>query len=210
VTFKLDDYVDVAERIRLFYERFPDGSLRSAEKPWPLEVDGKTFLIYHARAYRTPDDKQPADGWAWEPIPGPTPYTKDSELMNAETAAWGRAIIAAGIPSKKIASAEEVRNRSGNSGDGSSSEQSVASSPETDGGSPKKPELIKKLTDILAALSAANPQTDWKQEAKQVSVSFFQKETVAELTKPQLESLIAETEKWLVAANPPDDGIPFG
>ena len=31
--------------------------------------------------------------------------------MNAETSAWGRACIAAGIPSKKIASFEEVRNR---------------------------------------------------------------------------------------------------
>jgi hypothetical protein len=31
--------------------------------------------------------------------------------MNAETSAWGRAIIALGFPTKKIASAEEVRNR---------------------------------------------------------------------------------------------------
>lgn len=56
----------------------------------------------------------PGIGVAWEPFPGRTPYTKDSELMNAETGAWGRAIMAAlaADAKKGIASAQEVRNRS--------------------------------------------------------------------------------------------------
>lgn len=111
MAFKMDDYVDVAQRIADFYERFPDGSLRSGSDPTVLEVGGKFFIVYHAQAWRTPDDSCPSDGWAWEPIPGPTPYTKDSELMNAETSAWGRAIVALGFATKKIASAQEVRNR---------------------------------------------------------------------------------------------------
>jgi hypothetical protein len=48
---------------------------------------------------------------AWEPVPGRTPYTKGSELMVAETSAWGRSLAAIGIATNKsIASAEEVRS----------------------------------------------------------------------------------------------------
>src|SRR3990167_355413 len=116
MAFKMDDYVDVSQRIADFYERFPDGSLRSGSDLAVLEVGGKFFIVYHAQAFRTPDDPCPSDGWAWEPIPGPTPYTKDSELMNAETSAWGRAIVALGFATKKIASADEGRNRQSDSG----------------------------------------------------------------------------------------------
>jgi len=50
---------------------------------------------------------------ASEPVPGKTNFTRDSELMNAETSAWGRALIAVGAADAKrgIASANEVRNR---------------------------------------------------------------------------------------------------
>lgn len=45
-------------------------------------------------------------------MPGKTPYTKLSELQNAETSAWGRAIVAVlASESKSVASAEDVRNR---------------------------------------------------------------------------------------------------
>jgi hypothetical protein len=48
---------------------------------------------------------------AWEPVPGKTPYTRGSELMVAETSAWGRALAAIGIATNKsVASAEEVRS----------------------------------------------------------------------------------------------------
>lgn len=108
-----DDYVDVAERIRQFYEKYPDGRLVTGSPPQVQEAGGKPYIWYHAKAYRTPDDPLPGDGWAAEPVPGPTAFTRDSELMNAETAAWGRAIVALGFSTKHIASANEVRNRSG-------------------------------------------------------------------------------------------------
>lgn len=110
----LEDYVDVAERISLFYDRHPDGSLTRDGKPAVMEVGDKVFVAYTALAHRYPGDPHPGMGTAWEPFPGPTPFTRDSELMNAETAAWGRAIVAVGIgASKGIASTQEVRNRSG-------------------------------------------------------------------------------------------------
>lgn len=113
------DYVEVWERIIKFYEAYPDGRLTTGDTPLVVEADGKHYIVVHARAYRSPEDLLPGDGWAWEPVPGTTPFTKNSELMNAQTAAIGRAIVAVGLPaSRKIASAEEVRNRKAESNAG--------------------------------------------------------------------------------------------
>lgn len=109
----LSGYNDVSSRMREFFEKHPDGRLRPST-PWRVETIGdKAFIVYEAAAYRTADDPNPGIGTAWEPFPGRTPYTRDSELMNAETSAWGRAILAVGAADTKkgIASAEEVRNR---------------------------------------------------------------------------------------------------
>lgn len=103
-----DDYIEVAERIAQFYDKYPDGSLQGE---WEYtNRDGEQWLAYKAYAYRTPDDPRPGIGHAWEPIPGRTPFTKGSELMNGETSAWGRALAALGIAVRHgIASANEVR-----------------------------------------------------------------------------------------------------
>jgi hypothetical protein len=107
------DYIDVATRIVEFREKFPTGSLQQHDLKFVV-VNGKDWVVYTAAAYRTPDDIRPGIGTAWEPIPGPTNFTRDSEVQNAETAAWGRAMVAAlAVDTKKgIASSEEVRNRS--------------------------------------------------------------------------------------------------
>ena len=109
----MSGYNDVASRMREFFEKHPDGCLRPYS-PWRVETIGdKAFIVFEAAAYRTAGDPNPGVGTAWEPFPGRTPYTRDSELMNAETSAWGRAILAVGAADtrKGIASAEEVRNR---------------------------------------------------------------------------------------------------
>ena len=102
------DYVEVNERILEFRAAFPDGSLQA--EIVELRDD---LVVVKAYAYRTPDDPRPGTGLASEPIPGKTNFTRDSELMNAETSAWGRALIAVGAADAKrgIASANEVRNR---------------------------------------------------------------------------------------------------
>ncbi len=114
MSWNADDYVDVAERIREFNAKYPEGTLQSLIQPEIVQVGDKTFVLYGAAAYRTPDDQRPGIGWAWEPVPGPTNFTRDSEVQNAETSAWGRAIVALGFETKKIASANEVRNRQSN------------------------------------------------------------------------------------------------
>ena len=113
----MENYVDVAERIRQFRKAFPTGCLRPAnpDEPFKLMTIGdREFIVYVAAAYRTPDDPMPAIAVAAEPSVGKTSFTRDSELMNAETSAWGRAIVAAlAADTQKIASLDEVRNRQG-------------------------------------------------------------------------------------------------
>jgi hypothetical protein len=106
------DYIDVATRIVEFREKFPEGSLQQVSLEF-VQVAGKDWVVYTAAAYRTPTDERPGIGTAWEPVPGPTQFTRDSEVQNAETAAWGRAMVAAlAVDTRKgIASSEEVRNR---------------------------------------------------------------------------------------------------
>jgi len=110
----MDDYVPVNERIQLFIAKYPEGSLRPLwpDEPYRVLGEGETkWLVYGAAAYRYPDDPAPGVGLAWEPVPGKTPYTRGSELMVAESSAWGRALAALGIAtSRSIASADEVRS----------------------------------------------------------------------------------------------------
>lgn len=107
-----DDYVDVAERIAEFRDKHPDGSFQQVKLDF-IKCGGKEWVVYTAAAYRDPEDPRPGMGTAWEEVPGRTPYTKGSEVQNAETSAWGRAIVAALAADTKrgIASAQEVRNR---------------------------------------------------------------------------------------------------
>lgn len=106
------DYIDVAARIVEFRTKHPEGSLQQHDLQF-VTVNGKDWVVYTAAAYRTPDDIRPGMGTAWEPVPGPTSFTRDSEVQNAETAAWGRAMVAAlAVDTRKgVASSEEVRNR---------------------------------------------------------------------------------------------------
>ena len=126
----LDDYVDVAQRIADFRAHYPEGSLQPLNPQAPFEIrevkgtakgGGEftaTFIVYVAVAYRDRTDPRPGVGMAWEVFPGRTPYTLGSELMNAETSAWGRAIIAALASDSKrgVSSREEVRNRAAENG----------------------------------------------------------------------------------------------
>lgn len=112
-SFDLSGYNTVPERILEFRAKYPEGTLQRVGPLEVFEIDGKTFIAYTAAAYRTPDDERPGIGTAWEPVPGLTQFTKNSELQNCETAAWGRAIIAVGAADaqKGIASREDVQNR---------------------------------------------------------------------------------------------------
>lgn len=110
--FDLSEYATVSERIAEFRTKHPNGSLQQHSLQF-VDFAGKSWVVYTAAAYRTPDDERPGMGTAWEQVPGASSFIKDSELQNAETAAWGRALIAvlAADSKKGVASAEEVQAR---------------------------------------------------------------------------------------------------
>jgi hypothetical protein len=107
----MNDYVDVAERIAQLKEAYPESSLQpyNPNKPYEiLQVEGKTYVVYTAACYRDPHDVRPGVAVAWEQIPGKG-MTAGSEIMIAETSAWGRAIVAAlKLATKRVASKQEV------------------------------------------------------------------------------------------------------
>jgi len=152
MTVDLSNYVDVAERLRLFFEQWPDGSI-TATTPHPINIGDRVFLEVTATAYRTPDDTRPSIATAWEPFPGTTPYTRNSEAMNCETSAAGRALAFLGFGIRKsVASADEINNRT------------------TDGPDPNV--TFRRLTslapEIQAALRALAIEQDKKLTAKQM------------------------------------------
>jgi hypothetical protein len=107
----LSNYVDVATRIKLLIEKYPNASI-VCTVPKTVEVAGHTFI--EVTAHVKCDDTREAVASAWEPFPGKTPYTRDSEMMNAETSAIGRAIGALGIGlTGSMATSNEVANRQG-------------------------------------------------------------------------------------------------
>jgi hypothetical protein len=113
MSWKLDEYVQVPERMRMVAEKYPD--VRFAEdQPVIREIGEKLYIEIRVTAWRHPDDQHPAVAYCWEPFPGTTPYTRDSEQMNAASSAYGRvcALILPGAFAK-IASAQEVYNRAG-------------------------------------------------------------------------------------------------
>ena len=108
-----EDYKTVPERLAEFFDKYPAGSLQRIGEVEVYQIEGRTFIAYTAGAYRTADDVRPGVGTAWERVPGLTRFTENSEIQNAETSAWGRAIVAVGAADTKkgVASAEDVQNR---------------------------------------------------------------------------------------------------
>lgn len=104
----LKNYIEVKDRIQMFYDKFPEGTLHFEYKG-VLEFGGETYIYGKAFAYPDRDKMNYASGWAWERVPA-RGFAKGAEMMTLETSAWGRAIAALGIAvTKGIASREEVQ-----------------------------------------------------------------------------------------------------
>lgn len=111
--FALNGYVDVASRLRLALMTHPQ--LTVNENPPEIRFIGdRCFIEVMVTVHRGPDDPAPVTAHAWEPFPGRTPYTRDSEMMNASTSALGRALGFMGFGiDRSLATVDEIRNRDG-------------------------------------------------------------------------------------------------
>lgn len=80
-------YAPVADRIALFYERFPAGRIVTQ-----LTMDNEREIVFRATVYRKEKSRAPAaTGWASERI-GDGDINTVACLENTETSAIGRAL----------------------------------------------------------------------------------------------------------------------
>ena len=164
MSFKLDGYVTVNERLARALAQWPD--LRVQETPPKLiDANGTMFVEVTTTVWRTPEDPLPSVASIWEPFPGQTPYTRGSEQANASTSSLGRALGLMGVAIEAgMASADEVntaRNRS--------TDQAVAPRPaevrtvpgsaaRTNGGRPPSEKALNYLRNL--AREAGDTLTD--------------------------------------------------
>jgi hypothetical protein len=105
----MDNYVDVATRLKMAFERWPDLRIQETHREIIEMPDKSCFIRCIVTIWRSPDDPLPVIASACEVYPGRTPYTKMSENEVGYTSAIGRAIAMMGIGANKaIASRDEV------------------------------------------------------------------------------------------------------
>jgi hypothetical protein len=109
--FNLGDYVDVPTRLAEALKRWPNLRIQET-KPIIVTVDNQQYVEISCTVWNDENDVLPTIAYCWEPIPGRTPYTKGSEMMNASTSCLGRALGMKGMGiGKSIASRNEVQAR---------------------------------------------------------------------------------------------------
>lgn len=139
----LSGYVTVAARLTAAFAAHPE--LRIVETPARIvELADRLFVVGSVTVYRSPDDPLPTVGESWEPFPGRTPYTRDSEAANAQTSALGRALGYMGFGSaESIATADDVaRARSRND----ASPEPKKTPPQVAGSNSQSPPPSEKVT----------------------------------------------------------------
>ena len=105
----LSNYIDVPTRFAALLEKWPELRIKE-HRPEIVTIGDKIFISVTMQAWRTPDDPVPCKATCFEPFPGKTSFTRDSEQMNASTSCLGRlAGLMMSFP--KMASLEEVINR---------------------------------------------------------------------------------------------------
>ena len=108
--FSLDNYVDVATRLRLAFDKYPDLRIQETAREVIEMPDKSCFIRCTVTVWRDANDPIPAIATAAELYPGRTPYTKNSENEVGFTSALGRALGYMGFAiSNAIASRDEVQ-----------------------------------------------------------------------------------------------------
>lgn len=160
----LQDYVDVAERIKQLFDKYPDASIQTNFEGIQ-DIAGQSYLIVKATVYRTPEDPRPGIDYAWELVPGRTPYSKGSELMVGSTSATGRAISMLGIATKRsIASKQEVEAAKARQGGELTPDYEPVRAKPVNGQPFPIPPMTKKQSDFILKLAAGQIHLieEWK------------------------------------------------
>ena len=106
----LDNYVDVATRLRLAFDKFPDLRVQETKREVVEMPDKSCFIRCEVAVWRDAADLKPSVASACELYPGRTPYTKNSENEVGFTSALGRALGYMGFGiSNALATRDEVQ-----------------------------------------------------------------------------------------------------
>ena len=120
-------YKMVAERLAQFVIDFPNGQILTKVIQFAVFDNGKGYVVIGAEIYKDRKtaayDMPDGTGLAGMPIPGPTNFTRNSEVENAETSAIGRALASIGYLAKdesgklSYASKDEITMKRGDGED---------------------------------------------------------------------------------------------
>lgn len=101
----LGDYVEVKDRIKPFWELYPNGRIENEV----IEISDTRVTVKCSIFADRADEFPISVGHSWMNVPGATNFTRGSEVENTETSAVGRALAFIGIGiDKSIASANEI------------------------------------------------------------------------------------------------------
>jgi hypothetical protein len=106
----MDNYVDVATRLKMAFERWPELRIQETHRDVIEMPDKSCFIRCVVTIWRSPEDLIPVIASACEIYPGKTSFTKSSESEVGYTSAIGRGLAMMGIgANKSIASRDEVQ-----------------------------------------------------------------------------------------------------
>jgi len=106
----MDNYVDVATRLKMAFERWPELRIQETHREVIEMPDKSCFIRCVVTIWRSPEDLIPVIASACEIYPGKTSFTKSSESEVGYTSAIGRGLAMMGIgANKSIASRDEVQ-----------------------------------------------------------------------------------------------------
>jgi len=110
----MDNYVDVATRLKWAFEKYPDLRIQETHREVIEMPDKSCFIRCVVTIWRTADDQIPVVASACELYPGKTSFQRYSESECGFTSAVGRALAYAGFSgNKSLASLDEITSAKG-------------------------------------------------------------------------------------------------
>jgi hypothetical protein len=110
MAFSLDNYVDVATRLRLAFDKYPDLRIQETAREVIEMPDKSCFIRCTVTVWRDGSDVIPSIATACELYPGKTSFSKNSENEVGFTSALGRALGYMGFGiANAIATRDEVQ-----------------------------------------------------------------------------------------------------